>query len=69
MEQSAMMVDGSVLNTSTEVSEADCNVQVGPICLNKIMTPKGHCARQTLTSPVGSINSDWISILKITVKN
>ena len=67
-EKGAMMVDWSILNSSSPVSEADSNMKIGSWnCANKIVTPEGHVARDSLASPVGSVNTDWGGILKLII--
>ena len=67
-EKSAMVVDWAILNSSSPVSEADSNMKIGSRnCANKIVTPEGHVARDSLASPVGSVNTDWCGILKLII--
>ena len=68
-EKGAMVVDWAILNSSSSVSKADSNMKIGSWnCANKIVTPKGHVSRDSLTSPVGSVNTDWGDILKWIIK-
>ena len=67
-EKGAMVVDWTILNSSSPVSKADGNVEIGSWqCSNKIVTPKRHVSRNSLASPEGSVNTDWGYILKFII--
>ena len=64
-EKGAMMIDWTILNSSSPVSETDSYMKIGSWNrANKIVTPERHVARDALASPVGSVNTDWGDVLK-----
>ena len=67
-EKGAMMIDWTILNSSSPVSETDSYMKIGSWNrANKIVTPERHVARDALASPVGSVNTNWGDILKLII--
>ena len=64
----AVVVDWAILYSSSPVSKANSDVKIGSWkCSNQIVTPKRHVSRNSLASPVGSVNTDWGDILKLII--